>query len=48
MALGHRLPKELLAVIVAADLIPAPAHPFYHRLNGVLVEAGFDAFVEDL
>jgi transposase len=48
MSLGHRLPKELPAVLVAADLPPAPAHPFYQRLNGVLQEAGFDAFVEDL
>jgi len=48
MSLGHRLPKELPAVIAAADLTPAPAHPFYQRLNGVLQEAGFDVFVEDL
>jgi transposase len=46
--LGHRLPKELPAVILAADLPPAPAHPFYQRLNEVLAQAGFDPFVEDL
>jgi Transposase domain (DUF772)/Transposase DDE domain len=48
MALGHRIPKELPAVIATADLVPAPAHPFYQRLNRVLQEADFDTFVEDL
>jgi transposase len=48
MSLGHRIPKELPAWIAAADLTPAPAHPFYQRLNVVLQEAGFDAFVEAL
>jgi hypothetical protein len=48
MSLGHRLPKELPAVIATADLTPAPANPFYQRLNGVLAQAGFDAFVETL
>ena len=48
MALGHRLPKELPAVIATADLAPTPAHPFYQRLNRVFQEAGFDTFVEDL
>jgi transposase len=46
--LGHRLPKQLPAVIAAADLPPPPAHPFYQRLNHLLADAGFDAFVEDL
>jgi transposase len=48
MSLGRRSPKELPAVIAAADLTPAPAHPFYQRLNDVLAQAGFDAFVENL
>ena len=48
MALGHRIPNELPAVIATADLVPAPAHPFYQRLNRVLQEADFDSFVEDL
>jgi hypothetical protein len=48
MSLGHRIPKDLPAVIATADLAPAPAHPFYQRLNRVLQEADFDSFVEDL
>jgi len=48
MSLGHRIPKALPAVITAADLPPAPAHPFYQRRNGVLAAGGFAAFVEDL
>ena len=48
MSLSHRIPKELPAVIATADLAPAPAHPFYQRLNDVLQEAGFDRYVEDL
>jgi hypothetical protein len=48
MSLGHRIPKELPAVIAATDLPPAPAHPFYQRLNALLAQAGFEAFVEEL
>jgi hypothetical protein len=48
MALGHRIPKTLPEWIATADLAPAPAHPFYQRLNDILQEAGFDPFVEDL
>jgi hypothetical protein len=48
MSLGRRLHKELPASIAAADLPPAPAHPFYQRLNRLLEEAGFEPFVEEL
>ena len=34
--------------IVAADLPKGPGHPFYQRLNQLLAEHGFDAFVEGL
>jgi transposase len=34
--------------IAAPDLPAAPADPFYRKLNGVLAEHGFDAFVEGL
>jgi transposase len=33
---------------VAADLPQAPGHPFYRKLNSLLAQAGFDAFVQDL
>ena len=48
MALGHRIPKTLPEWIATATLAPAPANPFYQRLNEVLQEADFDPFVEDL
>jgi transposase len=48
MALGRRIPKQLPVVIATADLTPAPAHPFYQRLNRLLEGARFDTYVEDL
>ena len=48
MALGKRTLKTFDGVFSAKDLPPAPAHPFYRRLNALLDEAGFDNFVEDL
>ena len=32
----------------AADVARRPGHVFYERLNGLLSEAGFDEFVEEL
>ena len=32
--------------VPTADLPKSAGHPFYERLNRVLDEAGFDAFVE--
>ena len=34
--------------ISSADVARSPGHVFYERLNGLLAEAGFDDFVEDL
>ena len=34
--------------VTAADLPTSAGHPFFERLNQVLEEAGFDAFVEKL
>jgi transposase len=48
MALGRRRTKELPLTIATADLPPVPAHPFYRKLNRLLDEAGFDAYVEEL
>ena len=33
--------------IPTSDLLRSTAHPFYHRLNRILDNAGFDAFVEE-
>src|SRR5215470_12455187 len=48
MALGKRQPKQQDLWIAAPELPTAPGHPFYHKLNALLDEAGFDRFVEDL
>ncbi len=34
--------------IPTTELARSPGHPFYERLNRILAEAGFDAFVEKL
>jgi hypothetical protein len=36
-----------LAWIATSDLARSPGHPFYERLNQLLAEHGFDAFVEE-
>ena len=33
--------------VATADLPRSAAHPFEHRLNRILDDAGFDAFVEE-
>src|SRR5271165_5875458 len=48
MALGKRKPKQDELFIPTAKLATGPGHPFYAKLNEVLAEAGFDAFVEKL
>ena len=48
MAIGkrrHRSRQETMWV-ASADLPRSAGHPFYERLNRVLDDAGFDAFVE--
>ena len=35
-------------MVTTADLPTNAGHPFFERLNRVLEEAGFDAFVEGL
>lgn len=49
VGMGHR-PTERQANLWAAttDLPQSPGHAFYDRLNGLLAEAGFDRYVEDL
>ena len=47
MAMGKRREERQDTLSVAADRLPKTAgHPFYQRLNGLLAEAGFDAWIE--
>ena len=49
MAMGRRQEQRQGEFWVATGDIPqSPGHPFYQRLNKLLAEAGFDAFVEGL
>jgi transposase len=45
MALGKRVAQNQADFWIATDrLAPAPAHPFYQKLNQILTASGFDAF----
>lgn len=47
MALGKRRTERQDELWVAAgEVVAAPGHPFYRKLNAVLTEAGFDRWVE--
>lgn len=47
MAMGKRPEERQETLFIATDRLPkAAGHPFYQRLNGLLAEAGFDAWVE--
>lgn len=48
MALGKRKREEQESWVATSDLPTSPGHPFYQKLNGLLAEAGFDAYVEKL
>lgn len=48
MALGQRKAKQTELFTPTVRLPKGPSHPFYAKLNEVLAEAGFDAFVERL
>jgi len=49
VGMGHR-PTERQADLwaVTTDLPKSPGHAFYDKLNGLLAEAGFDRYAEDL
>jgi transposase len=47
MALGRRGPKQVPLFVVSEEMAGSPGHPFYDKLNRVLAEGGFDAWVED-
>jgi transposase len=47
MAMGTRKQRERQEELwYRRDLVEAPGHPFYRRLNEVLEQAGFDEFCE--
>jgi transposase len=48
MAMGTKKQRERQEPLwYRAELAEAPGHPFYQRLNRVLVQAGFDRFCEE-
>jgi len=48
MALGRRKSEQQAAWIATNELPKSPGHPFYKKLNALLAEAGFDAWLEKL
>ena len=49
MALGKRKTERQAELWVATPQLPvSPGHVFYEKLNGLLAEAGFDAWIEGL
>jgi transposase len=48
MALGKRKHEQQEAWVATTDLPRSPGHPFYRKLNQLLAEAGFDAWLESL
>ena len=48
MALGKRKQEQQAAWVATTELPKSPGHPFYKKLNQLLAEAGFDAWLEAL
>lgn len=48
MVMGRRREERQESLFVAAGALQAPRHVFYERLNRILAQHGFDAFVEEL
>jgi transposase len=48
MAMGRRKTRQEEFWVATADLAKSPGHPFYDRLNKLLVEHNFDRFAEGL
>jgi len=48
MALGKRKVAQQSLLVATTSLPQSPGHPFYEKLNKLLAEASFDAYVEDL
>jgi transposase len=48
MAMGKRRTERQETLFIATDRLPrAAGHPFYERLNHLLAETGFDAWIEE-
>lgn len=48
MAMGRQGPRQGAMMVLWDELPRSPGHAFYDRLEEVLTDAGFDAFVEEL
>jgi transposase len=48
MALGRRKREQQELLVATTSLPQSPGHPFYEKLNGLLAEAKFDEYVEEL
>ena len=48
MALGRQGDRQVDLMVSWAEMPRSPGHVFYDQLQEVLVDAGFDAFAEDL
>ena len=48
MAMGRQKQRQGEMLLQWDELPKSPGHVFYDRLQEVLIEAGFDAFVEGL
>ena len=46
MGMGKRKAERQQDLFIPADKLQSAGHPFYRKLNRLLAEAGFDAFVE--
>jgi len=46
MGMGKRKSERQQDLFVPAEKLQSAGHPFYRKLNRLLAEAGFDAFVE--
>ena len=46
MALGRQGDRQGDLVVTWKEMPRSPGHVFYDRLQGVLIDAGFDAFAE--
>src|SRR6476619_3896647 len=46
MGMGRRKAERQLDLFVPVEKLQSAGHPFYRKLNRLLADAGFDAFVE--